>query len=79
MTNFQYRGFPYTPTTSKPKRTPMPLVYRGVAHDGMTQEPARNTGAKMMYRGIAYVRAATGQIVTIEETTRSPFGAEVLA
>lgn len=78
MTPLQYRGFPCTPTPQQ-KRVPMPMMYRGVAHDGVPQNLARNSGAKMAYRGIAYIRAAAGQIVPIEKTARSTFGTEAFA
>lgn len=80
MTNLQYRGFSYAQTTTtEAKRAPMPLMYRGVAHDGTAQEPIHDHGVNMVYRGIAFVRAAAGQIVALEHATPSPIGQAAFA
>ena len=79
MTNYQYRGFSYTPTTTAPGHTPMPMVYRGVTHDGIAPEPGRNQGAEMVYRGLAYVRDANGLVVVLDQATHGATGRTVIA
>ena len=79
MTTHQYRGFSYTPTTTTPDRAPMPMVYRGVTHDGIAPEPTRNQGAELVYRGIPYVRDANGMVVVLDEATHGPIGRTVNA
>lgn len=79
MTTYQYRGFSYTPTTTAPGRAPMPMVYRGITHDGIAPEPARNQVAEMVYRGLAYVQDANGLVVVLDEATHGATGRTVNA
>lgn len=54
---FIYRGFAYQPAKHAQRRTPKPMIYRGIAHDGMAIVDSAPTGPRaMVYRGMRYTR-----------------------
>jgi len=60
MTTLIYRGIPHAPTFTPAPRQPKPMMYRGVAHDGIAPRALR-TAALIAYRGIDYVIDANGE------------------
>lgn len=70
MTNLVYRGITHTASKTTTSRQPVPMMYRGVAHDGVTLTSVRKAVGNLVYRGVVYARAANGQ--TIIQDTQTP-------
>lgn len=80
MTTMIYRGCtnmaPSDPVTHAPRR----LVYRSVAHDGMTrQSPRRSHAATMSYRGVAHSLAPAHPTLVEDSFAASPIAGSALA
>jgi hypothetical protein len=72
MTYMIYRGVKHNKQRSTKVRMTKNLIYRGVAHDGMSAAPvARSLGAVMCYRGVRYTVQADGTISGIDLATSS--------
>ncbi|QFS82585.1 hypothetical protein FIU97_07165 [Roseivivax sp. THAF40] len=67
MTKMIYRGVTYTRTRHTQRAITKDLIYRGVAHDGMSEaQVARSAQTEMCYRGVRYTMKADGAIAWIK-------------